>query len=368
MAKAAAKRDETDLPESDRLGTLPHPRSTADLIGHDAAEQDILETITSGRVPHGWLITGPKGIGKATLAYRFARTILKHGASAGANLGTLQVAPEDPVFRRIEAGSHGDLLVLRRPYDEKSKKFRSAIPVEDVRRINSFFGHHAGAGGWRVCIVDAADDMNQNAANALLKVLEEPPAHSIFLLVCHAPGRILPTIKSRCRRLALKPVSEEAIAALLTDQTPEDAAAVARLAKGSIGRALMLAEDDGLTLYRKLAGLLIRMPEISVADLHKFADEVAARGKEDRFRAATAFLIEWLERMIRSCASGESVADIVPGEGAAMARLARPETLEVWVETWERCKSMFAQGEALHLDPKHLMLTTFFRLQETAKQ
>src|ERR1700737_2550694 len=186
-----------------------HPRQTAALFGHREAETALLNAYRSGRIPHAWLIGGAQGIGKATLAYRMARFVLAHGnpnAPQVQRAETLGVDPSDPVARHVAAGAHGGLLTLERTANDKGV-MRTVITVDETRETISFFGSTAAAEGWRVCIVDTVDELNPNAANALLKILEEPPRQSLFLLVSHAPGRVLPTILSRCRRLTLRPLS-----------------------------------------------------------------------------------------------------------------------------------------------------------------
>ena len=185
---------------------VPEPRANPDLLGHRDAEATILEAIRAGRMHHAWLITGPEGVGKATLAYRFARRLLAGQPRDPAAEPSLALEPADPVFRRVAAGSHADLLTIERMFNEKTKRMRTQIAVEDVRTINGFMSLTPAEGGWRVVIVDGAEELNQASANALLKILEEPPPRAILLLVCAAPGRLLPTIRSRCRRLRLTPL------------------------------------------------------------------------------------------------------------------------------------------------------------------
>ena len=198
---------------------VPHPRETLTLYGHIEAEHAFLDAYRGGRMPHAWLIGGARGIGKATLAYRMARFVFAHpdpAKPAVQNAESLALAPDNPAVRRVAAQGHSDLLALERVEDDKGK-LRSVIQVDDVRRTIGFFGSTAGEGGWRVCIVDSADELNAAGANALLKILEEPPAKSLLLVVSHAPGRLLPTIRSRCRRLALRPLSAEDAARALAD-------------------------------------------------------------------------------------------------------------------------------------------------------
>src|SRR6516165_3631090 len=192
---------------------VPLPRETTVLFGHDGAEREFLAVYRSGRVPHAWLIGGEPGIGKATLAYRIARFVLAHpDPSRVPDVASLAVDPDHRTVRRIAASAHPDLLTLERTVGDTGK-LRTVITVDQVRRLSTFFGSTAGEGGWRVCIVDSADELKYpEGSNALLKMLEEPPQRSLFLLVSHAPGRLLPTIRSRCRRLALRPLGQGDVA------------------------------------------------------------------------------------------------------------------------------------------------------------
>src|SRR5258705_10032711 len=190
-----------------------HPREATALAGQREAEQALLNAYRSGRIPHAWLIGGPRGIGKATLAYRMARFVLAHRnptASDVQDAETVWVDPSDPVARHVAAGAHGGLLTLERTLNDRGV-MRTVITVDETRETIPFFGSTAAIEGWRVCIVDTVDELNPNAANALLKILEEPPRQSLFLLVSHAPARALPTNLSRCRKLPLRPLATEEV-------------------------------------------------------------------------------------------------------------------------------------------------------------
>lgn len=355
----------------------PDPRDNHHLIGHDSAERAFLDAWNSGRLAHAWLLSGPKGIGKATLAYRIARFVLAGGGEGGGLFGggpeSLALRPDHPVSRRISAGGHADLKVVERGFaDDKKVKLRTEIVIDDVRGIGGFMALTPAEGGWRVVIIDAADDMNRNAANAVLKVLEEPPRNALMLLLSHSPGRLLPTIRSRCRRLALKPLAEEQVARLLADYrpdlAPDDLTALARLGEGSIGKALSLAGEGGLDLYRELIALLSRLPKLDVPELHAFADRVARPDAEAAWRTVTELLGWWLARLVRAGGrQGRGMSEVVAGEGALMGRLLGSADLERWLEVWEKVTALFARTDAVNLDRKQAMLTAFLAIERLAR-
>ena len=365
-----------DIPESDRLDDLPHPRERYTLTGHDWAERQFLDAYRSGKLHHAWILGGPKGIGKATLAYRAARFVLRHPhpAAVPADTPDLTVDPADPVARRIASLGHADLLVLRRPWDHKTKQLKTVLSVDEVRRASVFFSRTAGEGGWRVCIVDAADEMNVNAANALLKILEEPPARCLFLLVTHVPGRLLPTIRSRCRRLDLQPLDPADAAAVMADvlaqagekAKPPDLDAAARIARGSVGRGLQLVRGDGIALHRDLVAVMESMPGLDLKKLHKLADDLASRQARDRYGLFTTMLVDWLAAMVRTAATGEA-GYAGPDEAAVMSRLAGTGDLGAWAEAYEKMGHSIARANGLNLDRKQVILTLFFSLDEIAR-
>jgi DNA polymerase-3 subunit delta' len=361
-------RDDADI-------QVPHPREANDLIGHRRAERGIVDAWTRGRIGHAWLITGDRGIGKATFAYRVAKFVLAGGAAPGGLFGgapeTLDVDPDHPAARRIVHGAHPDLRVLERGLDDRGR-LRSEILVGDVRAFTGFFAMTAADDGWRVGIVDAADELNRNAANALLKTLEEPPPRSILLLVAHAPGRVAATIRSRCRRIALERLAEDDTARVIErhrpDLTDEERLTLARLAEGAPGRALGLAAAGGLDLYRDMATLLERLDRPDIPALHDVADRLARPDATEAFRLFAQLLCEWIARMIRAAASGEGDAiEVIPDERALMARFAARRRLEDWCEVWEKVQQLFAAAESANLDRKQVLITVFSNLERTVR-
>lgn len=354
------------------------PRRNPDLFGHAVAEAGLLQAVASERLPHAIILGGPRGIGKATLAFRFARWLLSGGAEdSGPSLfgdvvapTDLKVDPNHPAARRISAGGHADLLTVERGYDPKRKKMRGEIVVDDVREVSNFLRLTSAEGGWRVVIIDSADEMNRNAANALLKVLEEPPKGALLLLVCHAPGRLLPTIRSRCRKVNLLPLAADEVVRLLMEHRPdvtaEDAPILARMADGSIGRALELADAEGLTLYREMVGLLDTLPRLDGVRLHRLADAMARGEADEHYRTFTDLLMDFLARMVAGAAEG-GIREVMPGEGALMRRMAGFGRLDQWVEVWENLRALFGRADAVNLDRKQVVLDAFFTLGAAAR-
>lgn len=344
----------------------PEPGQNYRLIGHEAAEREILAAWASARMPHAWLITGAKGIGKATFAYRVARFVL----SGGAAVDTLAVDPQHPVCRRIAAGGHADLKLITRTLNDKGK-LRSVVSVDDVRGAQSFLSLTAGEGAWRAVIVDSADEMNRNAANALLKILEEPPRQTLLLLVSHSPGRLLPTIRSRCRKLPLHALAPAALGDLLADYLPDMAenerGALALLADGSPGRAIALAEEGGLALYKEFVALMAHLPSVDARALHRLADRVGGPAGADRFRTLADLMVWWLGTAIAETARGKEPVDIVPGETAVRKRLITLPSLDHWSGVWENLSRSFALAQAIDLEPSQVLLNAFTALQRAAR-
>jgi DNA polymerase III subunit delta' len=331
------------------------PRETVVLYGHAEAERALLEAYRSGRFPHAWLINGPAGIGKATLAYRLARFILAHPdprAGAVAAATSLDVDADHPVARRIAVQAQGDLLVLERTINDKTGKLYQDIRVDDVRRTVTFFGSTPGEGGWRIAIVDTVDELNPSGANALLKVLEEPPRRGVLLLVSHSAARVLPTIRSRCRVLALRPLSaadvaRAAAAALAGEGAPADIAAAAAVADGSVRRALALLDGDALDLRNGIVALLERLPAVDPRALHALGDRLY--GTDAATLAAFVDTINgWLSARLAA-------------DAADPARLARV------AEAWERINHAAGEVEEYNLERKPLVFNVFGWLAEASR-
>jgi DNA polymerase-3 subunit delta' len=370
--------DDGLLPEPDRVEGAPHPRETVQLVGQSAAEAEFLEAFNTGRLHHGWLITGPRGVGKATLAWRIARFLLATPLVQDEGLfgappppATLDVAPDHPVARRLLALSDPGLFLLRRGPTDKGDRLAAEIRVSEVRKLGNFFALSAADGGRRVVIVDAADDLNTQAANAILKMLEEPPARTVLLLISHQPSGLLPTIRSRCRTLRLAPLGPHEMA-LALDQAgiaPEgDPAALAELSGGSVGAAVRLLNLGGLKLYAELVGLMESLPRLDRPRALRLAEAAATRGAEDRLDLLFSLTDLLLARLARTGATGQTPpAEAAAGEAAMLARLA-PDAYQgrAWADCAETIGARARHGRAVNLDPASLVLDTVFRIQQTA--
>ena len=366
------------LPEPDRLDGAPHPRDTQILYGQSMAEAGFLQANAAGRMHHAWLLTGPRGVGKATLAWRIARILLATPMDEGPALFdappapvTLDVDPGHPVSHRMRALSEPGLFLLRRGPTDRGDKLSNDIRVDMVRKLANFLQLSATEGGRRVIIVDAADELNPQAANALLKMLEEPPARCVFLMISHQPTGLLPTIRSRCRELRCGPLGADDMARAL-DQAgidlPADTAALTELSAGSVGEAIRLLSQGGLELYAELVSLFSRLPDLDRPRALRLAEAAATRGATDRLGLLMALTDLLLARLARTGATGHPPAvEAAPGEAALLARLSPgPARARAWADAAQTVSARMGHGQAVNLDPAALVLDTVFRIQKTA--
>lgn len=365
--------------QSDCIDGAPHPRETDNLIGQDKAQADFLSAFQSGRLHHAWLITGPRGVGKATLAWNIARFLLAQPddsggmfADAPAALDTLDIAKDHPIKRRVAALAEPRLFLCRRPWDDKTKRFKRDITVEETRALKGFFNLSATDGGWRVAIVDAADEMNNSAANALLKILEEPPEKTIILLVSHQPARLLPTIRSRCRELRCNKLSGPDLSQALLNagfeagQNPE---ALAELSDGSVGEAIRIIAEDGLKRYAELVGLTAQAPQMDRPAALRLANACSGKGNEATYDLSLRLIRLMLARIARFAAlQPDTVQESAPGEAAMLSKLGpRVQDARKWANLLAQLTARSSHARAVNLDPSSVILDMLLKINETAR-
>jgi DNA polymerase-3 subunit delta' len=311
---------------------MNHPLVTPELFGHPSTVlSQLQEAIANGQLAHGLLLSGPQGIGKATLAYMLARKLLGEG---------------EDVFGRLMAGSHSDLMVIQPLFDEKKEEFAKEISVEQTRGIAQFFSMTAGEGGWRIVIIDGADSMNMQASNAILKILEEPPPNAILILVAHRAGKLLATIRSRCRTLKIMPPDEEDFMTIMRRHLPEsDREEILKLGEitdHSPGLALQLHKLGALELYEQLELIFDELPGVPHERVFAIAEQVASGKQHQNFQIFTRLVLHLLAKRARRDASAE------------------------WAEKWQQASEQFALCETRHLDYKSVIISFFHTLPQQA--
>lgn len=359
-----------DLPDPTRVEGAPHPRETERLRGQARAEADFLDAFNTGRLHHGWMLTGPRGVGKATLAWRIARFLLSEPGGMFAP-ESLDTDPDSALAHRIRAGAEPGIFVLKRGANATETGLSQDIRVDEVRRAKSFLHLSAAEGGRRVVIVDAADEMNTQAANALLKLLEEPPERVTFLLVTHQPARLLPTIRSRCRELRLASLGPaemaqalEAAGVMLED---EDAAGLTALAGGSVGEAVRLVNLEGMEAYARLVALFATLPRLDRAQAVALAERLAGKQNETRLDLTLGLLDLFLARLARAGLQGPPVPEAAPGEAELMARLAPDGAAALkWATLAQTLGARARHGRAVNLDPAALVMDMVLEMTAAA--
>lgn len=349
-------KDEKEIEPDSEPGTV-HPRHNYALFGHLEAERALSEALAGPRPHHAWLITGPKGVGKATLAYRAARHLLGAKCSGPRPLDT---NPTDPIAAKVAAKSHPDLLIIRRTADKKDK-LRKEIVVEDARELGTFFSMRPAEGGWRVVIVDCVDELNRNAANALLKSLEEPPPQAIMLLICHAPGGALVTLRSRCRRLSLSPLDVPQMLQAFPGDPPHPIAL--RLANGAPGRAIALQASNAHELWEEMARAL---KQVIQGESMAFAALASGRAPLMERFDLLILMVQDLARAAAAPAGPEREMDVIADLGQR-----RVESLS-WAIAWAELGRLRDQAHGLGLNPAHaiarigIVLDSAFRQEQVS--
>ncbi|WP_420432452.1 DNA polymerase III subunit delta' [Hyphobacterium sp.] len=316
------------------------PREIDALVGHADAVNEFETLYRDGRLHHAWMITGPKGVGKASLAYLLAGQMLAGDAG------------DDAARQKIRAQAHPNLLTIRRPWDDKRKRWKGEITIDEIRRVPDFFSRSAGEAGWRIAIIDSMDELNNNASNALLKTLEEPPEKGLLFLLTHSPGRLLPTIRSRCRRLDLRPPARAECLDWLVEQhgiAASDAEPALEMAEGAPGRALALARAGAIGIEQDIAGLFGRLPQWDAKLSRRLSAKVSSKAGE-------SLRPHFYATLTRQTANRARVA-------AAEGRSPDP-----WLDAWRQLKGLAREADAIYLDPKQAALAALAQIEHAARE
>jgi DNA polymerase-3 subunit delta' len=339
--------------QHDTLDGIPESSENPHLFGQGEAASMLAAAYRAGKLPHALLFAGPLGVGKATLAFHLAYHLLKFPEHRSAPLELVEPDPKSALFRQIAVGSHPSVLHLTRPANEKTKGFKTVVTVDEIRRVNRFLSMTSHDGGYRVVIVDPADDMNISAANALLKNLEEPPSRTAFILISHSPGGLLPTIRSRCQLIRLSPLgNDDLIAALSTFDiaAPADEAsrqALAERSAGSVRMAILLTQYGGLEIA-EATDTIVRAPSLDIAGAHRLADAVAGRDSAIQFGIFNRHVLD----LVADAAS----AAALDGDATRAGR---------YSQDWQEIRVAVEETETFNLDRKQHALNMIVRLQDT---
>jgi DNA polymerase-3 subunit delta' len=365
MAPRVPKGEIENYPESDRSGDLLHPREQALFFGHSSSIAELSTAARSGQMHHAWLIAGPKGIGKATLAWKFSKALLAFGTSGCPQ--DLSVPETNTFAKQVSALTHPDLILLRRPWDHEKKRFKSELPVAEIRKLGSFYSTHASYGGSKIAIVDCMDETSPEAQNALLKVLEEPPKGAVLLLITHAPGHLLPTIRSRCRTLTLRKLGSvdmhSALAALCPHLHDEDRQLILALADGAPGFAASLVAANASSTYKDVLTLLHQLPKPNMSHSISLSERLAKLPIDQGIGLFSTLLTLAIQRAVQANLVQQPVLPVEEKVFTSMFAAMSPQT---WVQSWSDLRHAFARTDQLNLDKKQYVLNAIFSLESKA--
>lgn len=363
--------------------TLHEPKLMQTIAQHETVEQDLLKWYQSDRMPHALIFSGIKGIGKATMAYRIARFLLKEGAEelAGESLfgdaplpsENLNISSDHNIFKKVASGGHPDMMVIERQFDDKKNRLKAGLEVDQIRKVAPFMRMTASSGKWRIVIIDDADTMNRNSQNGILKILEEPPENSLIILVTHNLGSLIPTIRSRCRLVNFHPLDTQTVTSLLKKGLNDDLPSnekdmLAKLAEGSIGRAMEYALEENISTLRKLAEIINEWPNqgkhFNRLDIFALSELVSQNGKEHAFQTMQQSLNWLLGKMTRACITG-TLELPPPYDETKLLQRTKHNSLASWVEICDKLKEHFINADKGNLDKRQITLDAFRILEQT---
>lgn len=349
----------------DSAASFKHPREMNFLLGHADIEKNLLDLYNSGRMPHALVFTGPQGIGKATMAYRFTRFLLKNGLKDDGQPSmfgeapaatSLDVSTEEQAFRRVANNAHPDLFTTEKKFDDARGIYKDTLDVEEIRKIAPFLRMTSSEGGWRIVIADDSDSMSRSAQNALLKILEEPPKSSLLILIAHKAGALIPTIRSRVRSINFLPLTNAEMKGLLKHKNPSmtvaNMDALINLSAGSFGKALQYDESKAVETLGTLSRILENAPEWRWVELHKLADTLSGLGSDSAFKTFHE-LLQWT---LRESARRRARGILAPTQTHGFLK---NSSLEQLLKICENLEEHFGRSDGANLDRRQTILGAF---------
>ncbi len=363
---------------SDKIVGVPHPKLAKKLIGHNIQKLYFLNSFISKRLPQCWLLAGDKGVGKATFAWLIAKFLLTTNQEPddikidlnGSNIDSILAPQDGGTLTRIESGSEQRIYVLKKGYSETRRAFLKNISMDDIRNLQSYCSLSIADGGWRVIIIDTADDLNTNSCNALLKLLEEPPKNTLFLLISHQPNLLLPTLQSRCQKLLFAALAQNDFKAVLTtigcEIAPAEEVSLSILSNGSAGVACRLINSNCLNLYRDILNLASSLPNLNTKKAMQLSQNYFAKAKANEFESFIEMMQQFFSRLCKTGAMQRPISPSVTNEEAKIMTNLCPSlsSAHLWSEAAEITLAKLHKGYLLNIDVESLIIDTFIYLEK----
>lgn len=370
--------DELNYFFSDKIAGAPHPMLANEIIGHSSQKLSFLNSFASNRLPQCWLLAGDMGIGKASFAWLIAKFLLTTKYQPAdlkidlteTNINSILEPQSGSTLNRIISGSEQRVYIVRRGYNEKRKAFFKNISIEDVRKLQSYCSLSIADGGKRIIIIDTADDLNKSSSNALLKLLEEPPKNTIFLLISHQPNLLLPTIKSRCQKLSFSNLDQTDLGAVLTaigcKIEPSDEVSLSILSKGSAGAACRLINSNCINLYRDILNIASLLPNLNTNKILQLSQNYFAKAKPSEFEIFIEMMQHFFSRLCKTGVMQKPVLPSVTDNEAKIMKSLCPnlKSARLWSEAANISLAKLNKGYLLNIDIESLILDAFIYLEE----
>ena len=363
---------------SDKIVGVPHPKLAKKLIGHNIQKLYFLNSFISKRLPQFWLLAGDKGVGKATFAWLISKFLLTTNQEPddikidlnGSNIDSILAPQDGGTLTRIESGSEQRIYVVKKGYSETRRAFFKNISMDDIRNLQSYCSLSIADGGWRVIIIDTADDLNTNSCNALLKLLEEPPKNTLFLLISHQPNLLLPTLQSRCQKLLFAALAQNDFKAVLTtigcEIAPAEEVSLSILSNGSAGVACRLINSNCLNLYRDILNLASSLPNLNTKKAMQLSQNYFAKAKANEFESFIEMMQQFFSRLCKTGAMQRPLSPSVTNEEAKIMTNLCPSLISahLWSEAAEITLAKLHKGYLLNIDVESLIIDTFIYLEK----